>query len=960
MSRLLAAVLLALAAGPADAAAQAVRDTRLDWRTLRTAHFEIHYHEPLGMVARRVATVAERAHSVLTPLLDHYPDERTQIVLTDDTDSANGSAGPTPYNHIRLFASGPEDLTPLGDYDDWLSELVTHEHTHVLHLDTISGIPAVINAVLGKVYPPNAVQPRWFIEGFAVHEESEHTSGGRLRSTMFDMYLRMDALSDRLLSLDQISNVVDRWPHGNAYYLYGSRFVELISDRYGREALTTMSHEYGRQLIPYGLNRVARRATGKSFVELYDEFLDAVREEYAGQARRVRERGLVEGRRITFHGETARCPRFVDDEHIAYFVAARERSQIAMLDADTGADPEEVTRAAGSTCLSVSRDGRHVYYGSLDSHRDIYFFYDLFRYDRRTGERERLTDGLRAQEPDVSPDGRHLVYTVNGAATTHLAIAEARDVEDTHRILVRSERYGQVYTPRWSPDGETVAYSVWTDGGYRDVHLVDVESGRVVQVTHDRALDTGPTWSPDGRLLYFSSDRTGISNIYAYDTVTGRTLQVTNVLGGAFQPAVSPDGRTMVYLGYTSWGWDLWNLPLDPARFRPAPRYVDTRPEPVETEEAAVVTSEEYAPFENLFLPQAYLLEVGEDAFGTQLAISFEGGDVVGFHNYSGTVGVGLERGNVNTRLNWVYNRSPVPLRLSLFRAISPRGGLFVAGENRTWIEEAIGGEIGASYSMPSAFHNESVFVGYSLADLQKDEPFGGRLDPNDPPPRLPETGLFASLNVGWHWSNIVRTAFDISPSEGRAISLNLGLAHPYLGSQFESITATWAFAQFLENPLIEHHVLAMRYAGGLSGGDLGRRGAFAVGGFPEADVVSQLVNSLVLGGVALRGYPPASRRGTQFHLLQLEYRFPIHRFMQGIATLPGYLSRVWGSVFLDYGDAFFGKPDLDTFRVGVGGELFVDFLLGYVLPYTMRIGVARGLSEGGGTHVYWHVGVPF
>lgn len=959
--RILAAAVALIAFVPAGARAQAVRDPHLEWRTIRTPHFEIHYHEPLGMIARRVASVAERAHSVLVPRLDHHPTERTQIVLTDDSDDANGSAGATPYNHIRLFASGPEDLTPLADYDDWLTELVTHEHTHVLHLDTVSGIPAIINAILGKVYPPNSVQPRWFVEGLAVHEESAHTSGGRLRSSMFDMFLRMDALQDRLLSLAQISNEVDRWPHGNVYYLYGSRFVEYISEEHGPEALTTMSHEYGRQLVPYGLNRVARRATGRTFVELYDDFLEHTRDEARARADEVRARGLIEGRRITFHGETARCPRFVDDERLAYFVGADEPSHLRMVDAVNGENPEVLTRVTGVTCLSVSPDGRYVYYAGLDEQRDIYLFYDLFRYDRRTGRREKLTHGLRAREPDVSPDGRQLVFTVNGAATTHLMIADASDVEATRRVLVRSPRYGQVYTPRFSPDGRSVAFSAWDPGGYRDIRIVDVESGRVVDVTRDRALDTGPTWSPDGRLLYFSSDRTGIANIYAYDTVTGRTLQVTNVVGGAFQPAVSPDGSRMAYLGYSSWGWDLWTLPLEPASFRPAPAYVDTRPEPADTRETALLQSEEYDPLANLFLPQAFLLELGQDAFGTQLAVTFDGGDVVGFHRYAGRIGVGLERGNVDVALDYVYQHLPVAPRLHLFRATRPAGGLVVGGEARPWIEESMGASVGLDYSMPRSFHSEVLRVSYDVTLLDKAEPFGGRLDPNDPPPTIPETGLLASASAGWFWSDTVATAFDISPTSGRAIEIGLSLAHPYLGSRFETVSATWSITQYVENPFVEHHVLAVRYGGGLSGGDLRRRGVFFLGGFGEADIVQQLLlEASALGGVALRGYPPGSRQGTRLHLVQLEYRFPILRIMQGIETLPAYLSRLWGSVFLDYGDAFFGPLDLSTFRVGIGGELYLDFLLGYVLPYTLRIGVARGLSEGGTTNFHFHVGRPF
>ncbi len=225
----------------AFASAQAA-DPHLVWRTIRTEHFEVHYHEPLGVLARRAAAVGERALGILTRALDHEPEGRIQVVLSDDADGANGSATAIPYNAIRLFASGPEDISALSDYDDWLSELITHESTHVVHLDTIGGVPALINAVFGKVYSPNSSQPRWFLEGLAVHEESEHTSAGRNRSSVFDMYLRMDVLEDRVLRLDQVSNFVDRFPRGNAWYLYGSRFVSYIGDTYGPEALAAISH----------------------------------------------------------------------------------------------------------------------------------------------------------------------------------------------------------------------------------------------------------------------------------------------------------------------------------------------------------------------------------------------------------------------------------------------------------------------------------------------------------------------------------------------------------------------------------------------------------------------------------------------------------------------------------------------------------------------------------------------
>lgn len=85
-------------------------------------------------------------------------------------------------NTVRLFVTAPDDLSVLNQYDDWLTTLVTHEYTHILHADHITGVAAIVNLIIGKQWAPNQMQPRWLLEGLAVYEESLHTHGGRLRS----------------------------------------------------------------------------------------------------------------------------------------------------------------------------------------------------------------------------------------------------------------------------------------------------------------------------------------------------------------------------------------------------------------------------------------------------------------------------------------------------------------------------------------------------------------------------------------------------------------------------------------------------------------------------------------------------------------------------------------------------------------------------------------------------------
>jgi predicted nucleic acid-binding protein len=70
------------------------------------------------------------------------------IVLTDDTDSSNGSAQVLPYNLIRLYVTAPESVSVLNDHDDWMYGLVVHEYAHILHLDNITGLAAHNNFLI--------------------------------------------------------------------------------------------------------------------------------------------------------------------------------------------------------------------------------------------------------------------------------------------------------------------------------------------------------------------------------------------------------------------------------------------------------------------------------------------------------------------------------------------------------------------------------------------------------------------------------------------------------------------------------------------------------------------------------------------------------------------------------------------------------------------------------------------
>jgi hypothetical protein len=962
-ARLGAAVALAASIAGALAIAQrtaAAGDPDLVWRTIETEHFEVHYPEPLGDVARKVALSAERAHATLSAALRHAPRVKTQIVLHDDDDGSNGFASVVPRNVINLFVSAPPDTSVLGDNDNWLYNLVSHEYTHIVHLDTVSGLPAVVNRIMGKVWAPNQIQPRWVIEGLATYEESKRSASGRTRHALFDTYLRVATLSGADRRLDEVTSGPLAWPHANAAYLYGSHFLKYVFDRYGDDKAAVMSHDYGSSAIPYGLNRSIERATGRRFVELYDDWKAYREARYALEAEAVERRGPREGRRLTFTGESNINPHYTGDGRAIVWQRGDGYSegQFRIMPAGDNAGRSRtyaVVERSGE--FDVLGDGSMVVEQTTD-YRTDYQFQDLFRWDRASGRLEALSRGLRASDPAVSPDERAVAFALNGRSQRQLAVIALRP-EARPRILWRGEsRFDQAFSPDWSPDGRRIAFSAWRRGGTRDVLIADVASGSVRELARDRAQDIEPVWSPDGRYIYYVSDRTGIYNVYAWDLVADRLWQVTDVIGCALAPQVSPDGRHMVYQGFAAAGYELYEIDLDPATWTEASPYIDDRPDPIEirADEAAVSAPRPYRPLETL-APDSFTVGLVLNSLGQALDLRTNGGDVVGHHAYDLVAALGLDYRGLNVGGTYTYRRLWPSLRLAATRSVNRRGGYIVDGTNLRFDEEALRATL--SVGLPvfrRADASSSVSLDYDVDWLRN---LDGQLhdeDPNDVLPRLPESDLvLAGVALRWTYSDTKSFVFTAGPQQGIDLSASLRVDHPALGAAERSLTLSYRGIWYQQMPLAWHPTLMVRLAGGLRATDRPRLEQFALGGAPDSqDLVRSLIDNVRVGSTGyLRGYPPRALVGQQFHLVNVELRQDLWTIERGMATLPVYLRRLHAAALADAGDAFDGAIDPSAFKASVGGALRLDFTVGYGLPGSLDVGYARGLTSGG-SHETW------
>ncbi|HEY4119190.1 MAG TPA: hypothetical protein VGM56_15090, partial [Byssovorax sp.] len=547
--------------------------------------------------------------------------------------------------------------------------------------------------------------------------------------------------------------------------------------------------------------------------------------------------------------------------------------------------------------------------------RNLYSRNDIFRLPKGElsphGEepaREQLTHGLRAVGADVSPDGRQLAFTVNGKGTSYLEIAPVAATGEVgaRRDLVPSSRFDQAYTPRFSPDGQKLAYSVWTAGGYRDVRIVDVATGKFHQVTYDRALDLEPVWSPDGKTRYFASDRSGIFNVYAYDVAGDALMQVTNVRNGAFMPTVSEDGKTLVYVGYTSYGFDLYAMALDPSRFLPALTAPDDRPEPPVDPSSVPMKRTTYDPLPTL-RPHSYTASIAPGAYSPN-AVTFtaEGGDVVGIHDVAASITGDPKAPSPTVTVNYTFNRLPVGLSMEVFHSVAPRGGYRLNDTPVDYDQTTNGIVSGISYTKLDTFSSHSFVMSLNVANFSGNIPSTATPDPYAAAQAPPQQGNINVAHFGYGFTNVEGGYDQTGDPRGVYVNLGVDLAGAYTGSSFtvQSFSAQAGF--YLELPWLKH-TLAYRLSGAVMGGNYTPSGAYSVGGYDleNNSLVSSVLSGVFDGTFALRGYPPGAYYGNEYVLQNIEYRFPILYPDHGLSTLPLFLKRIDGSLFLDYGGAF-------------------------------------------------------
>ena len=520
----------------------------LQWSTIATEHFNVHYHQGIENIAKQGASIAEQVRPVLMKQVGLESLPRVDIIFTNEDEIMNGYA---LWTNMTFIWVDQNDAAIWLEDVKWLHQVLSHELQHIVLFNSIkTWLPEPWNYLLSKI-------PSWFLEGTAEYYTE------KWRPYRADLSHKYHVLKNKLDKMD---------PHHDGYSK-----VLYISDRFGDSTITNVINDRNKIKL-FRFDKSFKKHTGislKQFEEDWRRHMNTYYYGYRAQKEPIEEIGTTTTLPVKEQYGFAIAPDSLQmiivgrndkgQRDMSLYLAIRDTTSeesksegiFAKLFNKNELEKEEIKHSTKWNLkeidygkyhrkLSWSPKNKQIVYSKYHFGKNQSMVWDLRIYDLETKKHEWITASFRATWPDWSPNGKQIVFVAHKNSISNLYLINP--VSNELFQLTDYQEDIQIISPSWSPDGSQIAFGKANIDGNMDIFLLDFVSRTETRLTNNISAEYLPIWHPDGKSISYTSHAGTTPNIHTIEIENGQTKQVTDVGDAIFSWQWTPNDTTLIAL----------------------------------------------------------------------------------------------------------------------------------------------------------------------------------------------------------------------------------------------------------------------------------------------------------------------------------------------------------------------------------------------------------------------------
>lgn len=528
-----------------------------NWMEMRSERFRVIYPERYEQEAIRSMQILESEYDDIQKLtggsLRNFP-----VIINPENDRSNGFVSPLNFrSEIELAPIIGKTLNPRSG--DWLEMVLPHELVHALHF---SVNPKSFTSVIGAFSPDvrrsvHAAAPLGVFEGIAVQHESHGTieGSGRGNHPYFKNRFHTIIGSSEQWSMGQLLHTTDFTPPFDRHYVGGYELTHWLLDRYGEDVIReAIDVHYRYPFLGFGV--ALRKTTGEWPKRLYREFMKTNELAEAERRRDITGKGVPAVEEIPYRANCKRLnrPLWTGEDQILFYARSCNRSTgfylHDLLNSSTEQIVEVMIAPDHHLSLTASRDALYFSRMHTDKLYDNLFRGDIHRLDLLDSKTERVTRQAHLFSPEwISGE----LYAMQVEANELNLVKVDQFSGEIQKVYPKPEE-SSVVQIAGNPHSEGHAAIIGRRKSVQAVWLIELGKTEAVMVDEPAIVFRQGSvydlsWHPEEEKFLFTSDHTGVMNLYEYDVVADEVVQLTESLFNAYEGSYSPDGSRIAFIG---------------------------------------------------------------------------------------------------------------------------------------------------------------------------------------------------------------------------------------------------------------------------------------------------------------------------------------------------------------------------------------------------------------------------